>query len=144
MRMKRVVEVVQPAGWRRPRGYANGLLVPAGHDLLVIAGQVGWDADERIAEGGFVPQFEQALRNCLEVVTTAGGSAQDIVRLTMYCVDKQSYLADLSAVGQAYRRVLGSHYPAMSLVEVRGLVEEGALIEIEATAALPAPQAGAE
>ena len=129
--------VVQPEGWPRPRGYANGLLVPAGHDLLFLAGQIGWDATERLVDGGFVAQFEQALRNVAELVEAAGGSVEHIVRLTMYCVDKRQYLADLEGVGRAYRAVLGRHFPVMAMVEVAALVEDGALIEIEATAALP-------
>ena len=130
------VAVVQPEGWPRPSGYANGVVVPAGHALVFVAGQVAWDAQQRVVPGGFAAQFEQALANCVTVVQAAGGAASDIVRLTVYAVDRQAYLDDLPGVGQAWRRVMGRHYPAMALVQVAGLVEEGAVVEIEATAAL--------
>lgn len=129
--------VVQPEGWPRPRGYANGWLVPAGHDLLVLAGQIGWDESERLVSERFVDQFGQALANVATLVAAAGGGVEHIVRLTMYCTDKQQYLADLDGVGRAYQSVMGRHYPAMAMVQVADLVETGALIEIEATAALP-------
>ena len=135
----RGIEGVLPEGWPRPRGYANALRIPAGRDLLVLAGQIGWDAEERLVGDGFVAQFEQALRNCLTLVAAAGGRPVDIVRLTMYCTDREAYLAALREVGEAYRRVLGTHYPAMTLVQVSGLVEPGAVVEIEATAALEPP-----
>jgi enamine deaminase RidA (YjgF/YER057c/UK114 family) len=127
---------VQPESWPRPKGYANGWIVPAGHDLLFVAGQVGWNADEQIESDDFVDQFEQALRNCVAVVEAAGGAAADIVRLTMFCVDTQVYTDRIKDVGAAYRRVMGRHYPTMSLLKVAGLLECGAQIEIEATAAL--------
>lgn len=128
---------VLPLGWPRPRGYSQAYRVPAGHDLLVLAGQIGWDHDEVLVGSGLVAQFEQALRNCVTIVATAGGGPEHIVRFTMYCTDKRAYLSALAEVGDAYRRVMGTHYPAMSLVEVVALVEPGALLEIEATAAVP-------
>jgi len=131
------LRTVLPEGWPRPSGYSQGLRVTAGRELVFVAGQVGWDAGGRLASPGFVPQFEQALRNCVAVVAAAGGQAQDIVRLTMFCTDRREYLACLAEVGQAYRRVMGRHYPVMSLVQVAALVEDGARIEIEATAAVP-------
>lgn len=134
--------VVLPAGWPRPSGYSQALRVPAGRDLVFVAGQVGWDARGRFASPEFVPQFEQALRNCVAIVEAAGGRVADIVRLTMFCTDRQDYLGRLPEVGEAYRRVMGRHYPAMSLVQVAALVEPGARIEIEATAAVPPGQAG--
>jgi enamine deaminase RidA (YjgF/YER057c/UK114 family) len=130
------LQAVLPAGWRRPSGYSNGIRVPAGRELLFVAGQVGWDASERIVSGGFPAQFEQALRNCVTVVEAAGGTAADIVRLTMFCTDRSDYLGRLDEVGAAYRRIMGRHFPAMSLVQVAALVEADARIEIEATAAL--------
>ncbi len=132
-----LVEAVLPEGWPRPRGYSQGLRIPAGHDLVVVAGQVGWDQNERFVGHSFVEQFEQALSNCVRIVEAAGGRAEHIVRLTMYCRDRHEYLYGLKDVGAAYRRVMGQHYPVMALVEVRALVEDAALIEIEATAALP-------
>ena len=130
--------VVLPAGWKRPSGYSNGMHVPAGRDLLFVAGQIGWDENERLVGADLARQFEQALRNCVTVVEAAGGSAHDIVRLTMYCTDRAAYLRERAALGSAYRRVMGAHYPSMSLLLIAALVEEGALIEVEATAAIPA------
>jgi enamine deaminase RidA (YjgF/YER057c/UK114 family) len=138
----RALQVVLPDGWKRPSGYSNGVRVPAGRDLLFVSGQVAWDEAGRLVEGGFAGQFERALRNCVTVVTAAGGKAEDIVRLTLFCSDRRDYLAHLDEVGQAYRRVMGRHYPSMSLVEVAALLEDGARIEIEATAALPSADEG--
>lgn len=136
----RPLEALLPEGWPRPRGYSNGIRVPASHDLVVVAGQIGWGTDERLVSDDFVAQFERALVNCVAVVEAAGGSARDIVRLTMFATDRESYVARRGEIGAAYRRVMGDHYPAMSLVVVDALVEAGARIEIEATAAL-APRA---
>lgn len=140
--MSAPVERLQPPGWPRPRGYSNGFRVPAGLDLVVTAGMVGWDENERIVPGGFVAQFEQALRNVLAVVAAAGGGPSDVVRLTCYVVDRQEYLDALSALGEVWKRVMGRAYPAMALVQVAGLVEAGARLEIEGTAAVP-PQGAA-
>jgi len=133
----RVIAAVDPAEWPRPKGYSNGMRVPAGFDLLFVAGQIGWNAEAEFETDVFGAQFEQALANCVTVVEAAGGAAHHIVRLTIFCADKDAYLADLTAIGAAYRRVMGRHYPAMSLVEVARLLEPRALVEIEATAALP-------
>jgi enamine deaminase RidA (YjgF/YER057c/UK114 family) len=138
----RALQLVLPSGWKRPSGYSNGVRVPAGRDLLFVAGQIGWDETGRLVDAGFPAQFERALRNCVTVVEAAGGRAADIVRLTLYCADRDDYLGYLAEVGAAYRRVMGEHYPSMSLVEVAALLEEGARVEIEATAALPAAAAG--
>ncbi|HTE06539.1 MAG TPA: RidA family protein [Planctomycetota bacterium] len=137
------LETIVPSGWPRPRGYSQAVRVPAGRELLFVAGQIGWDASEQLVGADFPAQFEQALRNCVTVVQAAGGGAGDIVRLTMYCTDRGVYLRHLREVGIAYRRIMGEHYPCMSLVQVAALVEQGAQIEIEATAAL-APETGAE
>ena len=131
---------LQPRGWPRPRGYSNGVLVPAGQDLVFVAGMVGWDAEERIAEGGLVPQFEQALRNALAVVAEAGGGPEHVVRMTIYVTDRAEYLGAREALGAAWKRTMGRNYPAMALVQVAGLVEDGARVEIEATAAVPPRQ----
>lgn len=135
------VRAIQPAGWPRPRGYSNGVLVPAGHDMVFTAGMVGWDVHERIVPGGFVPQFEQALANIVAVVREAGGGPEHIVRMVAFVVDKREYLDAQDAVGAAWRRVIGRHFPAMALVQVAGLVETDARVEIEAVAAIPATQA---
>jgi enamine deaminase RidA (YjgF/YER057c/UK114 family) len=131
------LEIVLPAGWARPSGYAQAVRVPGGRELVFLAGPVGWDENEQLVSAEFPAQFERALANCVAIVEAAGGGARDIVRLTMYCSDRETYLRSRREVGEAYRRVMGAHYPAMSLVEVAALMEAGALIEIEATAAVP-------
>lgn len=131
------LRAVQPEGWPRPRGYSNGIVVPAGRDLVFTGGMVGWDERERMVPGGFAAQFERAVENVLAVVRTAGGGPADIVRMTVYVVDREVYLASLDELGGAWKRTMGRHYPAMALVQVAGLVESGALVEIEAIAALP-------
>jgi enamine deaminase RidA (YjgF/YER057c/UK114 family) len=136
--MSRLIPI-HPEGWAPAKGYANGMLAPAGGRMLFVAGQIAWDVDQRLVGGGdFVRQFEQALRNVLAVVGAAGGRADDIARLTVYVTDKQLYLERLVEVGRAYRAVMGRHYPAMALVQVADLLEPGALVEIEATAVLSA------
>lgn len=137
-----ILETVQPEEWPRPKGYSNAMRVPAGRDLLFLAGQIGWDAEEQMVGDDFVSQFSQALTNVVTLVELAGGRVEDIVRLTVFCVDTADYLSDPKTVGQAYRSVMGRHFPVMSLVQVAGLVEDGALLEVEATAAL-LPQADA-
>ena len=127
---------VSPRGWPRPRGYANGMLVPAGRDLLFVAGMVGWDEKETIVAGGLAAQFEQALRNVVAVVAEAGGRPEDVVRMLVFVTDKRDYLAKRREIGDAWKRVMGRHFPAMALVEVAGLVEDGAQVEIEAVAAV--------
>ncbi|MEQ8768368.1 MAG: RidA family protein [Planctomycetota bacterium] len=128
--------IVNPQSLARPKGYNHGLLAPEGGRLLFVAGQIGWNETETLVDGGFVPQFEQALKNVLAVVLEAGGDATNIGRLTIYVTEKLQYLANLALVGQSYREVLGKHFPAMALVEVKDLLEPNALVEIEATAVL--------
>jgi len=131
-------DVVQPLGWKRPKGYSNGLLAPTGSRLLFIAGQVAWDEEERlVGEGDFVAQFAQALRNVVAVVRAAGGEPEHLVRLTIYVTDREAYLARQAELGAAYRDIMGKHYPVMALLGISGLVEDGALLEIEGTAAIP-------
>ncbi len=127
-------KVIQPEGWARPKGYANGVLAPDGH--LFVAGQVGWNADQVFEHHDFIGQMEQALRNILAVVEAAGGRPEHITRLTWFVTDKTEYLSRQAEIGAAYRRVMGRNFPAMSLVVVAGLVEDGALLEIEATAVI--------
>ena len=132
------LEPVEPPGWRRGSGYSHGMLAPAGGRVLFIAGQVGWDQEERLAGPGFVEQFERALANVMAVLAAAGGAAHHLGRLTVYVVDRAEYLEALAEVGAIYRRVVGRHFPAMALVEVAALLEPDARVEIEATAVLPA------
>jgi enamine deaminase RidA (YjgF/YER057c/UK114 family) len=126
---------LQPDGWPRPRGYANG--VSAAGRMIFVAGQVGWDAQQRIVPGGFVAQARQALENIVAVLACDGARAEHLVRLTWYVTSKAEYLAAGPALGAAYREVLGKHFPAMSAVEVTALMEPGAVVEIEATAVVP-------
>ncbi len=130
--------MINPPSWGAPKGYSNGMLAPAGGRLLFIAGQIGWDANQQLVSSEFAGQFGQALANVVAVVREAGGGPADIARLTIYVTDKQAYLNDLKGVGAAYREVLGRHFPAMALLEIKGLVEDGALLEIEGTAVLSA------
>ena len=118
------------------RGYANGMLMPEGQ-LLFVAGQIGWNAQARLVSPDFVPQFDQALFNIVQVLREGGSAPDHVGRLTIYVTDKKRYLASLPEVGAAYRKHMGKHYPAMALVEVADLLEEGALVEIEATAVVP-------
>ena len=132
------IRPIHPEGWAPAKGYANGVLVDAPGRMLFVAGQVAWDMEQRlVGVGDFVTQFRTALANVVTVVQTAGGRPLDVVRLTIYVTDKHLYLSSLGPVGEAYREIMGRHYPAISLVQVAGLVEEGALVEIEATAAIP-------
>ncbi|MGE5105130.1 MAG: RidA family protein [Betaproteobacteria bacterium] len=129
------MKTLQPPGWARPRGYANG--IAARGTQVFIAGQVGWNAEQRFEADDFVAQAAQALRNVVAVLAEAGAAPQHIVRMTWYVVDKAEYLACLGPLGRAYRAVIGRHYPAMTAIEVKGLVEEGARVEIEVTAVVP-------
>ena len=129
-------KVIQPEGWAAAKGYANGILAKDG--TLYVGGQIGWTAEQRFESHDFIGQMDQALRNIMDVVTAAGGVAEDITRLTWYVTDKAEYLARQSEVGAVYRTVLGRHFPAMTMVVVAGLVEDEALLEIEATAVISA------
>jgi enamine deaminase RidA (YjgF/YER057c/UK114 family) len=123
---------IQPDGWAPAKGYANGILAADG--TLYIGGQIGWNAAQEFTSHDFIGQMEQALRNIVDVVTAAGGKVEDITRLTWFVIDKKEYMARQREVGQVYRKVLGRHFPAMSMLIVAGLVEDDALLEIEATA----------
>jgi enamine deaminase RidA (YjgF/YER057c/UK114 family) len=128
---------INPESLGAPKGYSNGVLVTGDCDLLFVAGQIAWDSSQRIVSPHFGVQFDQALANVMSVVAAANGKPDHIVRITMYVTNKTEYLNDIKAVGAAYRARMGKHYPAMALVEVKALLEEGAKIEIEATAAIP-------
>jgi enamine deaminase RidA (YjgF/YER057c/UK114 family) len=130
------MRILQPPEWARPRGFANGIAVKGG-TTVYLAGQVGWTGAGTWEARDFAGQFRQALKNILEVLAQAGGRPEHIVRLTWYVVDRDEYLAALKAVGAAYRELMGGHYPAMTVVQVSGLVEALARLEIEATAVIP-------
>jgi len=125
---------VNPASLAPPRGYSHGM--KGAGEVLFVSGQVGWDGQGRMVAGGFVAQFAQALGNVLAVVRAAGGAPSSVARLTLYVTDKREYRAQQREVGEAYRRLMGKHFPAMALVEVRGLLEDDARVEIEAVALL--------
>lgn len=131
-----MMTVLQPPGWARPRGYANGIAVRAG-TTVYIAGQVGWTGEGRWQARDFAGQFRQALANVLEVLAQAGGRPEHIVRMNWYVLDRAEYLASLKELGAAWRERMGRHYPAMTVVEVSGLLEPEARLEIEATAVIP-------
>ena len=126
---------VNPPGWPRPSGYSNGVIARGCY--LAISGQIGWDESSRLISDDFLEQATQALRNVMAVLKAAGGEAEDLVRLTWYITDKNEYRARLRELGAAYKQIVGEHYPAMALVQVADLLEEGAKVEIEATAIVP-------
>ena len=128
--------VLFPQGWAPPIGYANGIVVPAGR-LVFIAGQVGWDEQQRFHSEELRPQFEQALKNVLAVLALAGGAPSHICRMTAYCIDRPAYLAERAQLGAIWKRLMGSHYPAMSMIFVADLLDHPAKIELEATAVIP-------
>lgn len=129
-----VLRILQPNHWKKPKGYANGVM---GRGAIVLTGGlVGWDAEQRFAEG-FVPQVEQTLRNIVTVLAEAGAESRHIARLTWYVRSIETYRNSLRELAPVYRSVIGAHYPAMALLEVTNLVEPEALVEIEATAILP-------
>ncbi|MFW2543646.1 RidA family protein [Primorskyibacter sp. 2E107] len=125
-------KTIHPEGWAPALGYANGMLMADG--TLHIGGQIGWDKDKVMRPGGFIPQMEQALSNIREIVEAAGGQVADIGRLTWFVKSKEEYIAHQKEVGQAYRRIFDRHFPAMSMLVIKELIEDDALVEIEATA----------
>ena len=126
---------LQPPGWAPPKGYANGNLAEG--RVVFVAGQIGWNANAEFESDAFAAQTEQALRNIVAVLAEAGAAPHHLVRMTWYVVGKADYVAQQKEIGQAYRRVIGRHFPAMTLVVVAGLLEDRARIEIEATAVIP-------
>jgi enamine deaminase RidA (YjgF/YER057c/UK114 family) len=132
-----MMTVLQPPSWARPKGFANGIAVKGG-TTVYIAGQVGFTGQGAWQARDFAGQFRQALANILEVLAQAGGRPEHVVRLTWYVLDKREYLGALKEVGAAYRELMGRHYPAMAVLQVSGLVEDAARLEIEATAVIPA------
>ena len=125
---------VLPDGWPRPSGFANGIAGPG--EVLAVAGQIASDRDGRIVSDDFVAQFRQALANVVAVVDAAGGVREDVVSVTVYVVDKHEYTGALADIGRVWRDVMGRHFPAMALVQVAGLVEDRAKVEIQALALL--------
>lgn len=124
-----------PPGWPRPKGYANG--IAAQGRLIVTGGIIGWDAGERLVANDLVGQFRQVLANTLAVLREGGAGPEHIVRMTWYIIDRDDYVANLAAIGTVYRASIGRHYPAMAVLQIAGLVEPGALIEIETMAVVP-------
>ena len=130
-------EHLHPKTWKKASGYANGIAAEAGGRTLYLGGQIGWTGNRVFESDDFVDQTRQALTNIVAVLKEAGAGPEHLVRLTWYVTDKREYLACLRRVGEAYRRVLGRHFPAMTMVQVSALVEDRAKVEIEATAVLP-------
>jgi enamine deaminase RidA (YjgF/YER057c/UK114 family) len=130
------LQFLQPEGWAAPRGYANG--VAAEGRMVFVAGQVGWNAQRQFETDDFAGQVEQALINMVAVLRSAGAGPEHLVRMTWYVTDKAAYVARQKELGQIYRNVVGRHFPAMTLLVVAALLEDRALVEIEATAVLPA------
>jgi enamine deaminase RidA (YjgF/YER057c/UK114 family) len=127
------LKFINPESLGKPKGYANGVLADGGK-LLFIAGQVAWNEEQEIVSDDFVTQFDQALKNVIAVVTEANGAVENIVRLIVYVTDKEEYKARTKEIGERWRARMGRHFPAMALVEVKGLLEDGAKVEIEGVA----------
>jgi len=129
------MNILQPPGWARPRGYSNG--IAARGQLIFVAGQIGWDDQCRFQTDDLSGQAKQALQNVVAVLAQAGARPEHIVRMTWYMTDKREYLQASRAIGEAYRSIIGSHYPVMTAVQVSALIEDRAKVEIEATAVIP-------
>ena len=129
------MQTVTPPGWPRPKGYANAVI--ANGKAIYLAGMVGWNADEKFETQDFAGQARQIFENIVAVLTVAGARPEHLVRMTWFVADTDEYMGSLEDVGAAYRQVIGRHYPAMSVIEVKGFVEDGARLEIEATAVVP-------
>jgi enamine deaminase RidA (YjgF/YER057c/UK114 family) len=128
-------KILQPEGWVAPRGYSNG--IEARGRTVVIGGQIGWDGQCRFHTSDFAAQARQALQNIVAILAEAGGKPEHIIRMTWYVVDKREYIAAYPELGRAYREVIGRNFPAMTAVQVAGLIEDAARVEIEATAMIP-------
>jgi len=130
------MEILHPKAWAAPIGYSNGIAVQPGR-IVFIAGQVGWDEQQKFHSEEIVPQFEQALKNLLAVLAEAGGRPEHICRITAFCCDKPAYLAARRQLGAIWKRHMGGHYPAMSMIFVSDLLDNPGKIELEATAVVP-------
>jgi enamine deaminase RidA (YjgF/YER057c/UK114 family) len=128
-------QILQPEGWKRPRGYSNG--VAAEGRLVFVAGQIGWDAEERIVGEDFGAQFHQVLLNTLSVLAEAGAGPEHVTRMTWFVTSREDYAAALPSLAESWRALMGRNYPAMAVVIVAGLVEPAAKVEIETTAVVP-------
>ncbi|MBM3609299.1 MAG: RidA family protein [Alphaproteobacteria bacterium] len=133
--MTKAHEILHPASWKPARGYANGVMAKG--RIVFCGGMVGWNAQQEFESDNFSHQTGQALRNIVDVLAEAGGKPEHLVRLTWFVTSKAEYLASLKQIGDEYRRIIGKHFPAMSLVQVVALVEDRAKVEIEATAVIP-------
>ncbi|MCT6838986.1 RidA family protein [uncultured Phyllobacterium sp.] len=131
-----MAEIIHPQGWPAAKGYSNGMAAEG--KVIFVGGQIGWTKDQTFETDDFVEQAEQAMRNIVDILASAGAETTDLVRLTWFITDKKVYVAEQKRLGEAYRRVFGRHYPAMTLVQVVALLEDRALVEIEATAVIPA------
>jgi enamine deaminase RidA (YjgF/YER057c/UK114 family) len=130
-----IQQILQPPGWARAKGFSNGIACSG--KLVFIAGQIGWTGQAKWEARDFAGQFKQTMKNIISVLAEANGKPEHIVRLTWYVIDKKEYLGSLKEVGAAYRELMGQHYPTMAVVQVSGLVEDEARLEIEATAVVP-------
>jgi len=133
--MSTMMQILQPPEWARPKGFSNGIACTG--KLVFIAGQVGWTGDGKWEARDFAGQFRQTLKNIIEILKEANAKPEHIVRLTWYVLDKKEYIDSLGQVGLAYRELMGRHYPTMAVVQVSGLIEDQARLEIEATAVIP-------
>jgi len=129
------MKILQPPSWARPKGFSNG--VAAKGEMIFVSGTVGWDAEGKFVSNEFVGQARQALKNIVEILAEAKAKPEHITRMTWYVVDKKEYLAASKELGAVYREIIGHHYPAMTAVEVAGLIEDQAKVEIEVTAVIP-------
>lgn len=129
------MQILQPPGWAKPKGYSNGIVAKG--RMVFVSGQVGWNTQEKFDTSDFVGQARQALANIVSILAEAGAKPEHIVRMTWYVSDRREYLASAKALGAVYREVIGRHYPVMTAIQVAGFVEDGAKLEIEVTAVLP-------
>jgi enamine deaminase RidA (YjgF/YER057c/UK114 family) len=129
-------QTILPEGWLKPKGYSNGILAQEGRTLF-LAGQVGWNEEEIFESEELIPQFEQALKNIVAIVAEAGGKPEHICKMTCFCKDRDQYLTSRRALGESWKKIMGKHYPCMSMIFVVDLLDHPALIEIEATAVIP-------
>lgn len=131
------MQIINPEGWPRPRGYSNGILAEG--KTLYVGGQIGWDENEQFHSDDFIEQMAQALKNTVAILEAGGARPEHIVRMTWYITDREEYLKRLKEMGQVYRDIIGRHFPVMAMVQVVALMEERAKVEVETTAVIPNP-----